>query len=204
MMKLIRDYWVQRPEKSRWCKASSSLMVVALLSLAQLEAANAHDPETKQSGLKCPAKVFNTDELGGFVEQARRERTDLPPAPEQFEAIAYQRQCMYHYIENQIPEKGAGNHFVMDPYGEIYGFVTDCLRKHELSDAEVEAIIAEARTSNGDLPAPPTRYSKEIERTKCHYIYRELAEEDGVALVSIAVGPYGKIVEVRKNGKIVE
>jgi hypothetical protein len=111
---------------------------------------------------------------------------------------------MYHYSEHYLPiDRAASQRFMMDPYGDIYTVNVDC-PKGGLTDTEIVRIVADARSGESDLPAAPRSFTTVIERTKCHHIYREIPKSDPEKAVSITIGPYGEIVAVRKNGKIVE
>jgi hypothetical protein len=65
-------------------------------------------------------------------------------------------------------------------------------------------MMADARSNGSGLPVAPSSFSTEIERTECHHLYREIPKSAAEQAVSIIIGPYGEILEVRKDGKIVE
>jgi hypothetical protein len=182
-----------------------TLLIVILLTGVRAAIAEQPDKALKQSVLNCPGIVFSVEKLGRFVEQARRDRTDLPPAPENYKAGASHDGCMYLYVERYGPnDRYAANLFVLDPYGDIYSVDSSCEDGGGLTNAEVMSIVVDARSKGSGLPAAPPSFTTEIEKTECHHVYREIPKSDTESTVSITIGPYGEILEVRKDGKIVK
>lgn len=74
---------------------------------------------------------------------------------------------------------------------------TDCTAA-ALSDAQIKALVAKARETQKELPAPPGDFTVSIRRQGCHYIYTESgvpARPDRTNMFWI--NQHGAIVDVR-------
>jgi hypothetical protein len=177
-----------------------TLSVGFLILTASIAMADDPDIASKRYQLHCPDRELTSDQLRDLVQNARESRTDLPPPPKEYEVKIRRDGCLYRYVETDLKApRRTNNRFLMDPYGDIYNVTSTCLGSG-LSDADVMAAVADARSARSDLPETPSSFATEIEKTDCHYIYREIPKLDSEPVVSITVGPHGDVLEARKDG----
>jgi hypothetical protein len=103
-------------------KSTLKFIIGVLVLSAILAIPSAYSEELDHRNiLNCPKRVFETDEIQGFINKFRESRPDLPPAPKDKHKIILRRTgCMYHFYEYLANDSQKRNLFVIDPYGELY------------------------------------------------------------------------------------
>jgi hypothetical protein len=143
-----------------------------------------------------------------LINKERATRTDLPrPFPKSKWNIVREG-CHYKAIESLVPETpDATNIFVLNQSGVIVDAQVGLSDKSDLKcpdktlhEAELTQIVAEARATRKDVPAPFPKSRIGSHRQRCMYTYFEyrVPEARGDYLVFL-IDPLGELVTVQRS-----
>lgn len=146
----------------------------------------------------CVVHPLTDQEVKEIVDKERAKRADLPAPFSRYTWVVQRQGCYYVYIERGLPEApDYSQFFKLNQHGVIVDTSPGKMKCPEkvLTESELTEIVIKERAKQQDLPAPFSNYRKQVDRTRCLYIYFEYAlpERKG-NYQAFTIDPFGEVM----------
>jgi hypothetical protein len=176
------------------CRLSLFLVFVVLMLL----------PGRTVAQPACTAAPLSEQQVADVIAKARTEqKNELPPKFPESEVVFRKEGCHYVYIEYARPRTpDKQNIFRVNQHGVIVDVEPGAVRcpEKQFTEEDLAAVVAKARATRKDLPAPLTNSRIRVDRRRCLYLYFEYAVPDRPGDFQVfTIDPFGELLDAYRS-----
>ena len=151
----------------------------------------------------CVAPVLSEQQIKDLIAKERTTRKDLPPPFAESRTVLRRHGCHYTYIEYGIPQRpDEQNIFKLNQHGVIVDVDPGSLAcpAKVFTEAELTAIVKNARAARKDLPPAFKDSRTRIERVRCLYQFFEYAVPEARGNFQVfTIDPLGEVMDIHRS-----